>query len=455
MTPNGPDTVVIGAGFSGLACARRLVSVGVECVVLEARDRVGGRAFSDTTFAPGLPLELGALMIHGRHVVTHRWLGGLGLTAEPLPLMPRLRLVSRGRIGRLPWMGLPFAPGFGARSFVQGLYSIPRALTRYRGPDLSLTEFLERRPIRPAARLYVDILHAHTYAADEDQVGVVGPNEESAVASEEFGYRNFRVVAGYSELARRSAGPLGSRLLLGVRVTRVRWTAGSVEVEATEEQSGETTTIRARAVVITLPLAVLRAGGVEFDPPLPAAKQRAIARLSVSHGYHVHVRVSGSNLREKLGDFAMLWGGGASTFYRPLDRVRRTNDLLSAFTVGREAERRVTLSDADLFRATTDELQRLLPPGLRAGEPVGGVVHRWSTDPFARGAYSYLGVGARLSDRVALAEPVDSTLFFAGEATHVTGESATVHGAIETGERAANEVVYIRGREGPLSPTRL
>ncbi len=444
MTARDAEVVVLGAGFSGLACAQALSSAGVDFLVLEGRDRIGGRAWTDYVFGGGAPLELGALMIHGRHAMTHDWVKRFGLHALPLPLMQRGRFSNGGRVGTLPWLALPFYPAFGTRAFWEGVYRLPHALSTDTGPDRSLARFLDQAGCSEAARLFVNLLHAHTYAADSDQIGIRGPGEEIRAAREEFGYRNFRIVEGYSELARRGADEIRARIHLKTRVRRLRWTDREVRVEAESVPGGDPVTVVARQAVVTLPLGVLQAGTMVFDPPLPERKRRAIERIPVGHAFTLHLRLKGGNLRRRLGDFALVWGGTPSTFHRPHLGTETGVGVLSAFTVGREAVRREDLSDSELVAVTLEELRSILPSGADPGTADRHLVHRWSRDPFAQGAYSFLGVGARLSDRQALAEPVEPVLSFAGEATHFGGESATVHGAIETGYRAADEVLARR-----------
>jgi len=435
------DVLVIGAGFAGLAAAHRLTEAGRRVLVLEARNRVGGRVLTDRTLA-GVPLELGAQMVHGRHVVTHAWLARRGLTAAPLPLTQRSRLVVRGQIARYPWFALPFHPAAGTRATYAGLRGIPGRLQALGPPDRSIADFLDEARPAPAARLLVELLHAHTYAADADAIGILGPGEEDRRAPEPFGFRNFRVVEGYSTLAEREAAALGDRVRLGTPVTEVRGTAAGVAVTV-HPVDGPDRIYRAPRAIVTVPLGVLRSGAIVFDPPLPEAKRAAIARIAFADGYAVSLRLRGGTARARLGEFALVWGGTASTFLRPRVGLGEPIEIVTAFTVGREARRRADLSDADLVAATVQEWDSLLPPGISLGTVEGARVHRWSNDPFARGAYSFLPVGARLSDRAALAAPVGDRLFFAGEATETRGLSATVAGAIETGVRAAEEVLAL------------
>jgi monoamine oxidase len=417
----------------------------VDFLVLDAADRVGGRALTDHGLAGGHPLELGALMVHGRRAATHSWIRELGLDARRLPVLQRALFAREGRIASFPAMALPFHPAFGLGAVYQGAVGIPKALRRYRGPDLSLAAFLDRVGAKPAAREMVTLLASHAAAADPDEIGVLGPAEEASLAAEEFGYANFQVLQGYSALAQRRSSPFAGRLRLNTRVTRVSYSPSGVTLEAlgggqwTHSFTGE------RAVV-TLPLGVLKGRDVEFDPPLPPEKRRAIDLLGFGNALLVHLRLGVGNLRRRLGDFALLWGEGPSTFHRPYVGIQDRPQIVTAFTVGREALARSRLSAEEVVEVTMAELEGVLPPGVDPGTPEAYLVKAWPADPFSRGGYSFLPPGTGVAERRALAAPVDGVLFFAGEATHTGGESSTVHGAIETGYRAAEEVLRGLGR---------
>lgn len=432
--------VVIGAGVSGLACAQRLQEAGVDFLVLEASDRVGGRVRTTYGLAGPLPFELGALMIHGKHVVTHSWLQELGLHARPLPTTTRARFLREGRAESLPLPRNWLRRTIGVRAFYQGTFGLPKRILGYEGPDLSLAEWLGRQGALPGAKMLVTLLYAHAAAADADAIGVRGPAEESLLASEEFGYSNFQLVEGYQELLARRSAPLKARIRLQARVTSVRTSGGGVRIE-TEDANGEAGEVQTRRAVVTLPLGVLRSDLVAFDPPLPENKRSAIRALAFGDAMVVLIRFRGGNLVERLGDFGILWGEGPSSFHRPYVARREARDVLDAFVVGREAHRRAQLSDREVLEVTLQELRDVLPASVHPGDANAFACSRWPVDPFTRGGYSFLPPGATVQHRQDLAEPVGGVLFFAGEATHTHGEAATVHGAIETGYRAAAEVL--------------
>jgi monoamine oxidase len=432
--------LILGAGAAGLACGERLRRHGIPFTILEARRRIGGRAVTDYSLASGLPLELGAQMIHGRHVVTHAWTRELGLTTRKWPVSQRGLFSLNRRMCRFPWLALPGYPAFGFRAFYEGTRALPHRISTMPPPDCSLAEFLGQQHPSPGARLLVELLHAHTYAADPDEVGVRGPAEEDRRAGEEFGYRNFRLNEGYTELFQRRAAPFLDRIRLGVRVTGVKHSSDGVRVQTRVEGETEPVNFEARAAVITFPLGVLKSEAFLFDPPLPPPKRLAIQRIAFGMGYALQLRMAGGDLTDRFGDFSLVWAGGATTFHRPGVRLQGVPDVITAFTVGREAAKRSAMSSQDRLDATIEEFSAALPESVRIGEVVQHSVHLWPADPLAQGAYSFLPPDVGPNERETLAQPINNVLFFAGEATNWQGESATVHGAIETGYRVAEEV---------------
>ena len=201
--------------------------------------------------------------------------------------------------------------------------------------------------------------------------------------------------------------------------------------------------------MVTVPLGVLKAGSIVFDPPLPPEKMAAIERIAFGDVYALQLRVRSGTMRRRLGDFGIVWGGTPSAFYRPRVGLGEGTEVVTAFTVGREARRRSALSDDELVSTTVAEWNDVLPTDATLGKVEGFVVHRWPTDPWVRGGYSFLPTGVGLAERRVLAAPVWGRLFFAGEATDVAGQSGTVPGAIETGTRAAEECLTALRQGGP------
>jgi monoamine oxidase len=414
------DVVVVGAGAAGIAAARRLRAAGRDVAVLEARDRVGGRVRTAHDLAP-FPVELGAEYVHGEHVVTWRWLRELGLDAVDARRAAGWWAFAGGR--RLD------PDAFAALMPSHPIDDLAEAAGAWTGPGATLEAAMRAWAGRArAAQLETawglwNSAACVDRAADLDRVGVEGFAEASY---EGDGEANFRIGAGYAALLERAAAPLDVRL--GTPVTRVEWSAGGATVHA------GSASLACRHVVVTLPLGVLQAGGVAFDPPLPDAQRAAIAGLG-----------AGPVDKVVLVFDAPFWPRDMRGLFTDLDaqswivlgRSRaEAAPVLRALMGGRAAERFEAAPDP--VAKALGELETIFGMEL-GGRLVAGRFAGWGTDPWARTGYSYVPPGGR-GLRAALAAPVGGVLFFAGEATHVV-RPCTVHGAIESGERAAAEVL--------------
>jgi monoamine oxidase len=261
------DIVVIGAGAAGIAAARRLHAAGRVVTVLEARSRVGGRIWTTLDLAP-FPVELGAEYVHGQHVVTWRWLRELGLGALEAGRGSRWWAFAAGR----PRDPLAFAAVMPSDPF-DDLRAAARAWGAVGATmETALRAWaLEHRPRqRDVAWGLWNSASCAEWSTDLDRLGVDAVLEGTYDGD---GDMNFRVDAGYSALLDRAASPLDVRL--GTPVTAVEWGTHGATVHAGSAH------IAARHVVVAVPLGVLKAGVVTFDPPLPSRKREAIERLGV------------------------------------------------------------------------------------------------------------------------------------------------------------------------------
>jgi len=446
------DVIVVGAGVAGLEAARRLRRAGLAVVVVEARARVGGRI---DTHRPGGwpdPVEGGAEFVHGRPPALLRNLAAA--RARITPMAQRHDSFRRGAIvsGGAAWEA--------AQAWLAWMEQLP-------DEDVAFTSLLHRplagrpRLSREARAMLLGFVEGFN-AADATRISTRGLKQQMAASDAEQGDRLYRVRDGYDllplHLARPLAGPLavGDGLRLATVVTRIRWRRGAVEVSARAPHGGPLPTLRARAALVTVPLGVLQArppapGAVAFDPPLPAAKRTAIDRLAMGNVIKVVVR-----FRTPFGtgpfaavprDASFLHAPGAPipTWWR----FGRDDDhpCLVGWVAGPAAERfAARRSGADVhdarLRAGLASLARALHVPARAlltaVEDARGF--DWAAEPYTRGAYSWIPVGATTSP-AALAAPLSGCLFFAGEATDLIGDPGTVQGALATGARAAGEIV--------------
>jgi len=367
------DAIVIGAGVAGLAAARELKKRGFEVVVLEARDRIGGRVH--TVRLPGwpLPLEVGAEFLHGR----------------PRSLLPLARDARELRGGH-------YFDGMERRdelwqSTMEKIGKLPSVLER--PVDKALRTLRWRLRTTPDERqLAADFLEGFN-AARLDRASVKAIAQQTQASEENGGNHIARLPRGYDLVPRRLAR--GLHIELGVRVRMVRWSRSRVEVHA-GHRSWE-----APRAIVTVPLGVLQAGAVVFEPALPRWKASAIAALSMGPVVKIALLFEERHWPQDLA---------AS---RNAEALRGKNPVTVA------------------VRSLSAALGRRV-------RPIRAVSFDWQKDDLSRGAYSWVPVGAMRAQR-AIADQV-GPLHFAGEASHFDGACGTVHGAIETGIRAAREV---------------
>ena len=426
------DVAVVGAGAAGLACARELRRRGCRVAVFEARDRIGGRILTHRDERVPLPVELGAEFIHGEAAETHRLLAEMGLAA--CDIAGDRRQAGRGRLRP--------ADGFWRQ--------IDRVLQRIdpEAPDESFAAFLARRPggrslarARAAARVFVQGFHA----ADVNEIGVLSIAPAEGEAPSDSAARLGRIVQGYDQVPRWLARGLEDVLHLRTQVAEIAWERGHAELTLRRE-SGETSSIVARAAIVTVPLGVLQAsvdgpGGLRLRPDPPRIR-KAVSQLAM--GSVVRLAVWFRDVpwpdqhRDRLS-FLFTRGGGPFNVWWTAYPMR--SPLAIAWSGGPPAAALAGKSTEEIASIACGALAEHLGISRRRVESrvLAAWRHDWDGDPFARGAYSYARVGGSRA-AAALARPVEGTLFFAGEAADVAGRTGTVEGALATGLRAARQV---------------
>ena len=431
-----PDVVVIGAGAAGLAAARDLSARGVRVEVIEARDRIGGRIH--TLERPTLPpIELGAdfLDVPGPAWDVLRSDGRVALRSAG-----GMWEVRRGRARRLELHAM-----------------VERVLGRLRNPperDSPFEEWLRRqRSVDARSRTWVRRYVEGFHAADPKRIGIHWLAKASEDSGGGGGEVRFHAPEGLARVAEGLRGGFGptARLHLNHVARKIRWTRRGVDVACEVRPGGGTTTLRGRRVLVTVPLGVLRAasnrsdGGL-FDPPLPA-KNEAVEALAMGSVLKIVFR-----FREPFWEEMLRFPRGTSSDTE--HKFFFTGDVFPTWWTSSPLQAPV-LTAWSGGTAATRARKRGHPPevalsalakmlGVRRGRVDAQLeewhFHDWDADPFAHGAYSYVPAGA-LSAQKALARAVEGTVFFAGEATGTDGSNGTVDGAIETGRRAAREIL--------------
>jgi monoamine oxidase len=385
--------------------------------VLEARDRVGGRCW--TRRMPGLdiPVELGAEFIHGEAASTHAFLAEAGIAA--VDSTREQRYLERGRLRRM-------------NAFVEAQRAVRRAPLLKR--DISFAALLARTRVSAKTKTFARMMVQGFDAADPARVSARSILEEWGEGGS-LGASQPRPQGGYGALFDWLAHSIvahGARLRLDSLVTTLMWKRGNVVVK------GHSFAFRARRAVVTLPLGVLQSNSALFKPSL-GMKQAALRKLASGPVIRVAMRFHTPFWEARAPEVAFFHVPEAPfpTFWTPLPMRA---PLLTAWAGGPKAARLTGSSKDALLAAALRSVGMVFGQewALKAALEAA-LVQDWQADPCSRGGYSYVRVGGE-GARERLAEPLDDTLYFAGEATDVE-EAGTVAGALRSGQRAAREVL--------------
>ena len=405
------DVVVVGAGAAGIAALRRLSATGLSVVALEARPRVGGRTHT-VLAGPDLPVDCGAGWVHS---------ADKNLLAKPIEQ-------AGFTIDRTPphWMRQSFNRDFPPdeqRAFRAALSHFEDRLrvAAAAGIDRPGSDFLE-----PGGRwnVLIEAFSSYYNGAEFDQVST-----KDFVAYEDSGV-NWRVSEGYGA-AIASFADMG-RIIVHCPVATIRHDGRELTLDTAKGR------VTARAIIVCVPTSTLADGRLTFSPSLPE-KSEAAADLPLGLADKVFL---GLDKPDDLPIDGHLFGHTDRTetgsyHLRPFGKP-----YIEAFLGGRCARELEAEGPGAMTAFVVEELGALMGSGFRRKiHPLAETA--WAADPWALGSYSHALPG-RAGCRATLAAPVDDRIFFAGEATHPHFYS-TVHGAWETGLRAADEAITAFG----------
>ena len=433
-TGKAERVVVVGAGMAGLVAARLLHDSGLAVTVLEARARLGGRVWTDSSL--GAPLDLGGSWVHGvdGNPLT-LWCEKVGvdlvesqgdrLLIDKRATAPtRERQRQRVRLGRAAF-----------RTAMEWASWKSKAMARVRGPrSVSVKEAVD--PLLHASWLpEIDRLVIATFI--EGSEGVQGAPYE-AIAAEEWWPvegldRNAQPKGGFLPLVEDAARALDVRF--NAPVQRVSWSASAVTAIL---QGGEK--IEAERAVITVPLGLLRAGLPAFDPLPPEEQRQAIGRLGYGAGIlgKIYLRFPRRFWPDQPKWFGRLPDAPdqRGTFNTWVSHHHETGlPILLSFANGATAARMDrAATDPEVVEVAMSSLRKMF--GDDIPEPEAVAYPRWLSDPWSRGGYTYPGVGSAAEDREVHARPLGDRVFFAGEATEPV-EYGTVHAALWSAEQTA------------------
>ncbi len=434
------DVLIIGAGAAGLSAGRLLAQSG-KCVrVIEARDRIGGRIFTQHSAAFGvegsLPVELGAEFIHGLPPASWSLIREAGLATYELD----------GELfcfedGRLQPCGHEQHDSFAVLGQMAGWLqrNSPHS-------DLTFDAYLRAAQVPPAAADRAAGYVEGFNAADRSVISATALVRQHHAEEQLEGDRIFHIRAGYDALPKYLAEGLrsaGGTVSLDSRVRRITWQRGSVSV-AGSTSGGQDFEAHAARAIITLPLGVLQADAAIFDP-VPQAMREQWQSLAMGQVNRVSLIFDRNFWSGRARNLSFLFAPD-QTFPTWWTAAPESTPIITGWAAGaknfRDSRSVLDQGPQALRTAALHALARIFSIPIRDLDHWLQQVHHhdWHCDELSRGSYSYVPAGAIDAARL-MSNPVHDTLYFAGEHTDVDNQWGTVHGALASGARAARQVL--------------
>lgn len=415
--------IIIGAGAAGLYAGHLITqhAPNAQLQILEAAPVRGGRIRELTGFAD-FPIELGAEEIHGNKTDWYQIATSAANTS----------VVNTDTTDYYVIDNLLNSEDALANDadFMAGNNFIEQADT-YSGADKTVKDHADANNIAQRVRHFVNAQTGNEWGTDYSLLSIKGMGEEGELWS--AGDDSYTLAnRSYISIMQEKFAGAWNKVTLNTQVKKIDYSSSTIVV--TDQNN---TTYTCDKLIITVPLAVLKSGDITFVPALPGEKNDAIANIGMGSGMKIILKF---NTRFWADDLGSLFGNGTVPEFWYTSLGRGNTPVLTAFVMGNKA---ATLSAQGngAIQTVLAELDAFYGNNVATNNFADGYIMDWGKEPFIKGGYSYPIVGGGITKRQMLAKKLNNSVFFAGEATHTQGHSATVHGAIETGYRAVQEII--------------
>ena len=441
--------VIVGAGAAGLYAADILKARGLKVIIFEASNRAGGRVRtlkssdsesvsllfnSQSELSSDFPNELGANTIYGSDSVWGKIVEQLKITTVNLTTSAADNYFLDNSFvdGTVAQSDPDF---IAAKNFLDNLAS--------NGGTGSVQQAITSAGINSRVHGILNSWIGNKFCTTNDRIGMKSLSEGFALLQ-----RNQDIVTLADNPMQDALLSRYANVMIDVQtnseVKEINYAGDKVIVSGQKTGSGETFSVEADRAIVTVPVSILKSGGISFTPTLPSSKVSALSKMETD-----------AVIRVLLDFKANFWGEASGFLYGGTDGPEYLNggvgrsDLYRTLsvTIGGPRANELSLLGKGLIPVLLEELDSIFAGKATLNirkDPnnnIIAIIQDWSLEPFIKGGSSYLKAGGNNQDRINLAAPLNDKLFFAGEATDVNGEFGTINGALLSGERAANEVL--------------
>jgi monoamine oxidase len=412
------SVIIVGAGAAGMYAAHLLAEKGGEIVVLEARETHGGRIRPLDNFAD-FPVELGAEQVHGQNSIYYKIIEKCEVSL--INEQTKDYYFINGQL-------LDKNAARENKDFKKAM-ELVSSISEYEGADISLLQYIQNQGIDESVWHIINAEVANEHGTSAERIGMLGLAYEAQ--HWEAGEENL-ILADRSHLS--ILEEYFKDILRFVEYTKVVKSIDYTgEVVKVSTQDGGV--YEADAVLITVPISILKGNALDFFPALPPDKLRAISKIGMDAGMKVMLKFKKPFWEAQTGS---IYGQLIPEYWVSSEGKSTQSHIITAFVHGKNAEY-LTTQGASAITFIVRELDEIFGNSLASTHLQDTYIMDWSKETFIKGTYSYDTVGIGDSRKV-LAQPVQNIVFFAGEATCTNGHHASIHGALESAERAVAQI---------------
>jgi len=450
-TPGYEGTVaIVGAGAAGLYTADILKAQGIKVILFEASDRLGGRVKTlKTTDKPSaslifnslsplssdFPNELGAGQIIGSDSSWGKVVEQLKLTTVNLGTATTNNYFLDGAF-------VESSAAEADSDFIAAKNFFDNIAT-YSGGNVSVQQAILSAGISPRMYAILNSWIGNKYGTTNERMSMLALSD------------GLKLVTRNNELQTLSDNPMQDALLSrfsnvavdvmsNTVVSEIDYTGEKIVMYGENTASAETFSVEVDKVIVTAPVSILKSGSISFTPGLNAKKTAALSRMDMDPALRILLDFKANFWG---ADSGFLYGGTTAPDYFTSGAGRSDVNRTMAVTIAGPEAATLSALGKDAIPVLLAELDTIFDGKATLNirkdlnDNIIAIIQDWSLEPFIKGGMSYAKPGGTNQDRIDLAEPVNSKLFFAGEATDVNGEFGTLNGALLSAERAAQEVI--------------